>query len=171
MVSDMALLPPTLMVGVRTCHCNGTAKLPEAGRRAGALPAGNLLVGRTAASSLDFEQEGTMATVDECRTALEQFAANLASNPKSVRKLTGFQRTLACDITDLDVSFHGRFDGGKLVDITDGDEPDAQIRMITSSDDLVKLVDGELDFMKAFQSGRVKIKANMMDLMKLRGVL
>jgi putative sterol carrier protein len=112
-----------------------------------------------------------MATVDECRTALEQFAANLAANPKSVRKLTGFQRTLACDITDLNTSFHGRFDGGKLVDITDGDEPDAQIRMIVSSDDLLKLVDGELDFMKAFNAKRVKIKANMMDLMKLRGVL
>ncbi|HEU5129416.1 MAG TPA: SCP2 sterol-binding domain-containing protein [Glycomyces sp.] len=112
-----------------------------------------------------------MATVDECRTALEQFAANLAANPKSVRKLTGFQRGLACDITDLSTSFHGKFDGGKLVDITDGDDPDADIRMIVSSDDLLRLVAGELDFMKAFSAGRVKIKANMMDLMKLRGVL
>jgi putative sterol carrier protein len=122
-------------------------------------------------ASSPIEEEGTMATVDECRTALEQFAENLAANPKSVKKLTGFQRSLACDITDLDESFNGRFDKGKLIDITDGDNEDAQIRMIVSSDDLVSLVDGDLDFMKAFTSGRVKLKANMMDLMKLRGVL
>ncbi|GAB4005097.1 hypothetical protein GCM10029992_51940 [Glycomyces albus] len=112
-----------------------------------------------------------MATAEECQTALEQFAANLAANPKSVRKLTGFERTLACDITDLGTSFHGKFEGGKLVDITEGDEPDAQIRMIVSSDNLVKLVAGDLDFMKAFTGGQVKLKANMMDMMKLRGVL
>ncbi|WP_100443927.1 SCP2 sterol-binding domain-containing protein [Glycomyces xiaoerkulensis] len=112
-----------------------------------------------------------MATADECRTALEQFAADLAANPKTVRKLTGFERALACDITDLETSFHGRFEGGKLVDITEGDEPDAQIRMVVSSDDLVKLVAGELDFKKAFMSKQVKIKANMMDMMKLQGVL
>jgi putative sterol carrier protein len=112
-----------------------------------------------------------MATIDECRTALEQFAENLASNPKSVKKLTGFQRSLAADITDLGVSFNGKFDQGKLIGITDGDNPDAEIRMIVASDDLVKLVAGELDFMKAFTSGQVKLKANMMDLMKLRGVL
>jgi len=112
-----------------------------------------------------------MATIDECRTALEQFAENLSSNPKSVRKLQGFQRSLAADITDLSVSFNGKFDQGKLTDITDGDNPDAEIRMIVSSDNLLKLVAGELDFMKAFTGGQVKLKANMMDLMKLRGVL
>lgn len=112
-----------------------------------------------------------MATIDECRTALEQFADNLASNPKSVRKLQGFQRSLAADITDLSVSFNGKFDQGKLTGITDGDNPDAEIRMIVASDDLLKLVAGQLDFMKAFTGGQVKIKANMMDLMKLRGVL
>ncbi|MFB9660042.1 SCP2 sterol-binding domain-containing protein [Glycomyces mayteni] len=112
-----------------------------------------------------------MATIDECRTALEQFAENLASNPKTVKKLTGFQRSLAADIKDLSVSFNGRFDGGKLVDIVDGDNPDAEIRMIVGSDDLLKLVAGELDFMKAFTGGQVKIKAPMMDLMKLRQVL
>jgi putative sterol carrier protein len=127
-------------------------------------------MGRTAAPA-PIETGGPMATIDECRTALEQFAENLASNPKTVRKLQGFQRSLAADITDLSVSFNGKFDQGKLTGITDGDNPDAEIRMIVSSDNLLKLVAGELDFMKAFTGGQVKLKANMMDLMKLRGVL
>ncbi|MCD0446935.1 SCP2 sterol-binding domain-containing protein [Glycomyces sp. A-F 0318] len=112
-----------------------------------------------------------MATIDECRTALEQFAANLAENPKTVKKLTGFQRSLAADITDHGVSFNGEFDRGRLTGITDGDNPDADIRMVVGSDDLVKLVAGELDFKKAFMAGQVKIKAKPMDLMKLNGVL
>lgn len=113
-----------------------------------------------------------MATIDECRTALEQFADNLASNPKTVKKLTGFQRSLAADIRDLGVSFNGNFDQGKLVGIVDGDNPDAQIRMVVASDDLVKLVAGDLDFKKAFMSKQVQIKAsNPLDMMKLGGVL
>ena len=112
-----------------------------------------------------------MATIDECRTALEQFAENLASNPKSVKKLQGFERNLAADIKDLGVSFNGRFEQGKLIGITDGDNPDAEIRMIVGSDDLLELVAGKLDFMKAFTSGKVKLKASMPDMLKLRGVL
>lgn len=113
-----------------------------------------------------------MATVDECRQALNTFADQMADDPKKIKKLKGFNRGLACNITDLDdTAFHGRFEGGKLIDITDGDNDDAEIRMIVKSDDLVALVAGELNFMKAFTSGQVKVKANMMDMMKLKTVL
>ncbi|WP_025274544.1 SCP2 sterol-binding domain-containing protein [Haloglycomyces albus] len=112
-----------------------------------------------------------MTTAAECHDALEKFGELLASKPKTAKKLSGFDRTLACDVTDLDVSFNGRFDKGKLVDIAEGDNDDAQIRMIVSSDDLQALVDGELDFKKAFTSGQVKVKANMMDMMKLGSAL
>ncbi|MFC4336965.1 SCP2 sterol-binding domain-containing protein [Salininema proteolyticum] len=113
-----------------------------------------------------------MANAAECQEALEKFAEMLASKPKTAKKLSGFDRSLACDITDLDdVSFHGRFDKGKLVDIEEGDDDEAQIRMILSSDDLLALVSGELDFKKAFTGGKVKVKANMMDMMKLGSAL
>ncbi|MGH8794045.1 MAG: SCP2 sterol-binding domain-containing protein, partial [Stackebrandtia sp.] len=110
-----------------------------------------------------------MASVEECRLALDKFAASIADNGET--KKMNFERRLACDITDLDVSFHGRFSGGALIDLADGDDPGAQIRFIVSSDDLVALVDGELDFGKAFASNRFKIKANLMDLLKLKGML
>ncbi|CAM3113268.1 SCP2 sterol-binding domain-containing protein [Stackebrandtia soli] len=112
-----------------------------------------------------------MATIEECRTALNAFAANIAENSAKVQKKVNFDRKLACDITDLDVSFNGRFKDGALVDIADGDAPDAQIRLTTTSDDLVAFVDGSLDFAKAFASGRVKVKANLMDLLKLKGMM
>jgi putative sterol carrier protein len=39
-----------------------------------------------------------------------------------------------------------------------------------TSDDLLKLVDGELNMASAWASGRVKIDASVFDLLKLRSV-
>jgi hypothetical protein len=63
-----------------------------------------------------------MATVDECRAALEGLAAKLASNGAAQGKLD-FERTLACRVPDLSTAFHARLSGGRLVDIADGDDP------------------------------------------------
>lgn len=112
-----------------------------------------------------------MASTEECREALNRFAARLAEGDSKSKGRSNFERRLACDVTDLNASFHGRFSRGKLVDIEDGDDRGAEIRMTVSSDDLVALVDEELDFTNAFTSGRVKIKASFMDLLKLKGML
>ena len=112
-----------------------------------------------------------MATIEECRAALDKFAENIANDQDDVAGKLDFERRLACDISDLGHAFHGRFSGGTLIDIADGDDADAQIRMTVSSDDLIALVNEELDLAKAFASGRVKIKANFMDLLKLKKLL
>jgi len=112
-----------------------------------------------------------MATAEECLAALKRFADNIAANNEQVKGKVNFDRQLACDITDLGTSFHGRFAGGSLIDIAPGDDPNAQIRMTVGSDDLLALVDGELDFGKAYAGGRVKIKASLLDLLKLKNIL
>ncbi|TYC00435.1 SCP2 sterol-binding domain-containing protein [Micromonospora sp. WP24] len=112
-----------------------------------------------------------MASVDECRQALQELAGRLDRNAETVRERVDLDRTLACRITDLDTAFHGRLTGGRLIDLTDGDDPKAKIVLSTSSDDLVALVDGELDIARAVASRRVSIKANPFDLMKLRKLL
>ena len=111
-----------------------------------------------------------MATLDQCRTALDQLAARLAQNAEAGGRLD-FDRTLACQLPDLGAAFHGRLQDGRIVDLTDGDDPKAKIKMIIGSDDLLELVAGRLDAGKAFASGRLKIKASMMDLLKLRKLL
>src|SRR3954451_11841080 len=65
--------------------------------------------------------EDRIATVDECRTALHQLAARLAANAASSRERLSLDRSLACTIKDLGVSFRARLLDGQLVDITDGD--------------------------------------------------
>lgn len=111
-----------------------------------------------------------MASVDECRQALQDLSSRLAANAE-VREKVNLDRTLACRITDLGVAFHGRLAGGCLVDLADGDDPRAKIALSTTSDDLIALINGQLDITRALASRRISINANPFDLLKLRKLL
>jgi SCP-2 sterol transfer family len=111
-----------------------------------------------------------MATVDECRDALHTLAVRMDANVERAGKID-LDRPLACMITDLGVAFHGQLTGGRLLNLTDGDDPDAKIRLISSSEDLVAMVNGGLDLAKAWASGRISVRANPLDLLKLRKLM
>jgi len=111
-----------------------------------------------------------MATVEECRQALHDLAARMASHAETRGKLD-FDRTLACRVPDLETAFHAILAGGLLTDISDGDDPKAKIALIANSDELVAMIDGRLDLTRAIATGQVKIKANPFDLLKLRKLI
>jgi putative sterol carrier protein len=111
-----------------------------------------------------------MATVEQCREALHEVATRLGGDPAASAKLT-LDRAIAVHITDLNHSFHGRLRGGQLVDITDGEDPSAQIRLSVTSDDLQAMVDGRLNIAAAWATGRASIKASFSDLLKLRKLM
>lgn len=111
-----------------------------------------------------------MATVDECREALQTLASRMSDNSATAAKID-LDRSLACSVPDLRVAFHGRLTGGRLVDMTDGDDPDAKIRLTANSDDLVAMLNGRLDLPKAWATGRISIRANPFDLLKLRKLM
>lgn len=111
-----------------------------------------------------------MATVEECRAALRRLTAHLAANADEVREKVTLDRSLACRVTDLQIAFRGRLRNGELLDLAEEDDPDADIALTAASDDLIALVDGELDFLKALASRRVTVHANPFDLLKLRAL-
>lgn len=111
-----------------------------------------------------------MATIEECRAAVQRLADHLADNADARGKVN-LDRRISVDITDLGTGFHGRLRGGHLVDITPGSDPNAKIKLTAHSDDLVDLVNGRLSFGHAWASGRVSVKASLLDLMKLRSLL
>ena len=115
-------------------------------------------------------RETDVASVDECRQALHDLAARLDANAQTRGKLD-FDRSLACRVTDLKVAFHGRLSDGRLLDIADGDNPSAKIALSAASDDLLALVAGRLDVMRAVAARQVSISANPFDLLKLRKLL
>jgi hypothetical protein len=115
-----------------------------------------------------------MATIEECRAALEKFSDNLSRAEGDAAVAAAINRSLSCRITDLDVTFIGQLLSGRIevADVVPGPAPEpAQIRLTMSSDDLVALVAGQLHFARAWASGRVKLEASFRDLLQLRKLL
>ncbi|MEU5523052.1 sterol-binding protein [Streptomyces sp. NPDC047860] len=115
-----------------------------------------------------------MATIEECRAALDKLSDSMRSAEGDVRAAAAMDRSVSCHITDLEVTFAGRLTGGRIEvhDTLPGPPREkAQIRLAMTGDDLVALVDGELHFAKAWGSGRVRLEAGLRDLFRLRKLL
>ncbi|MCC5034316.1 SCP2 sterol-binding domain-containing protein [Streptomyces sp. WAC 00631] len=113
-------------------------------------------------------------TIEDCHRALERLSENLAGADDDVRGAAAMNRSLSCHITDLDTTFTGRLADGRIEDVTAAPGPPAekaQIRLSTTSDDLVAMVNGELHFARAWGSGRVRLEAGFRDLLRLRSLL
>lgn len=110
----------------------------------------------------------------ECRSALRRLSDNLAAADGDVRGAAALDRSLSCHIKDLDITFTGRLADGRIQveDTVEGPPREkAEIRLTMTGDDLVALVDGDLNFAKAWASGRVRLEAGFRDLLKLRSLL
>ncbi|MDQ1603754.1 MAG: hypothetical protein QOE01_1599 [Actinomycetota bacterium] len=112
-----------------------------------------------------------MATLEECHDALERLADRLTTVDDESRRAHAFDRSLSCEIPDLDVTFTGELSEGHLSGITTEPAPRAQIRLTANSDDLIAMTDGHLSFGQAWLSGRVKVEAGVRDLLRLRSML
>ncbi|MEU9333748.1 sterol-binding protein [Streptomyces sp. NPDC048290] len=115
-----------------------------------------------------------MATIEECRDALDRLSDRMRSAEGDLRAAADLDRSVSCHLTDLEVTFAGRTaDGGLRIDDTHTGPPreKAQIRLVLTGDDLIALVDGELNFARAWGSGRVKLTAGLRDLLHLRKLL
>ena len=112
-----------------------------------------------------------MATVEECHAALERLAERLSTVDENQRHRHAFDRTLSCRVPDLDVTFTGALRDGHLQDISTVDAPKAQIRLTAGSDDLLAVTNGQLSFGQAWLSGKVKVEASVLDLIKLKSLL
>ncbi|MFI1003658.1 sterol-binding protein [Streptomyces galbus] len=115
-----------------------------------------------------------MATIEECRTALEKLSDSMGRAEGDVRAAAALDRSVSCHVTDLDTTFVGRMTGGRIrVDDTVPGPPreKAEIRLSMTGDDLVALVDGRLHFARAWGSGRVSLHAGLRDLLVLRKLL
>jgi hypothetical protein len=112
-----------------------------------------------------------VATMDECLTALKGILGDIAAHPAAA----GLDRSLSCRLTDLEAVVLGRLSSGSVRDLhvaPEGPEvPRADIRLTMSSDDLVALTDGKLNFATAWATGRVKLEAGLRDLLRLRKIL
>jgi hypothetical protein len=114
-----------------------------------------------------------VATKDECAAALDRLAAKMGGLDDDRRVKNSFDRTVSCTVPDLGIAFYGRMKDARLADVVEYETagvPNAQIKLTIPSDDLPALVDGRLNFLQAWTSGRIKVSASFGDLLKLRKI-
>jgi predicted lipid carrier protein YhbT len=113
-----------------------------------------------------------VATLEQCQRAVASLVERLADVDPDVRRKYAVERTLACRVSDLEVVFLARFEeDGTIGEVTVADAGTAQVRIAASSDDLIALIEGRLAAPAAWATGRLKIDASMLDLLKLRALL
>jgi hypothetical protein len=116
-----------------------------------------------------------MAPAQACEQALERLTARLAQVDPEARNKRAINRTVSVHVTDIDVTWEGRLQDGLLVDLDrasgEANRPRAQIRLSGASDDLIALIDGTLSFPLAWATGRCKVDASPMDLLRVRALL
>jgi predicted lipid carrier protein YhbT len=133
-------------------------------RSAGAGPAS------FAERSVEGERVADRAEVER---QLGRLMARLDGNEAGVRSAIPDRRVLCCHVTDLDTTWCSVVENGHVSppkEAAPGDgPPDITLRL--ASDDLVDLVEGRASFLSAFTSGRVRVDASILDLLRLRNLL
>jgi hypothetical protein len=115
-----------------------------------------------------------MASVEECRAALVKLVAQFDEIDEQDRAKHVVERTVSCRVPDLDVIFYGRLHHGGLDPFTEhppSDGKPADVKLTIASDDLIALVTGKLDVTRAIATRQITLKANPLDLLKLRKLL
>jgi predicted lipid carrier protein YhbT len=113
-----------------------------------------------------------VATLEAVEAAVGGLLERLAEVDPDVRRKYAVERTVACRVRDLDVVFLADFDDdGSLRELTKAERGDGQVKLSTSSDDLIALIEGRLSVPAAWATGKLKIDASMLDLLKLRSLL
>jgi hypothetical protein len=119
------------------------------------------------------KSEARMASVEECREALQALTGRLGEMNQKDRESFFSNRTFSCQVTDLGVTFVTRItgNGAELVKEAGPDEPPADIKLTANSDDVVSIAATPANIARMWLAGRVKIQASMRDLLALRRVL
>jgi predicted lipid carrier protein YhbT len=113
-----------------------------------------------------------VATLEAVEQAVQDLLERLAEVDPDVRRKYALERTVACRVRDLDVVLLAAFDDdGSVSEIAVADRGDGQVKIAATSDDLIALIEGRLSVPTAWATGKLKIDASMMDLLKLRSLL
>lgn len=117
-----------------------------------------------------------VATIKQCRSALDRLADTLDTVDHETRTKHLPRRTVLCTVKDLEVAFTARVDETGVHDIAqvapaDPEPPQADVRVTVLSDDLIALANGDDDFISAWLHGRVQVAAPMRDMLRLRSLL
>jgi SCP-2 sterol transfer family len=113
-----------------------------------------------------------LATKPEVERQLAVLMARLDGNEANVRSAIPSRKVLRCVVPDLGAAWYSVVDDGHVSPPTEtsADGP-ADITLTVASDDLIDLVAGRVSFLSAFTTGKVRVDASIVDLLRLRSLL
>jgi hypothetical protein len=114
-----------------------------------------------------------VASKTEVVKQLQVLLGRLAENHDSVRAAIPERKVLRCHVTDLDSAWYSVIESGNVSrpSETPPDDGRVDITLRVRSDDLVDLIEGRLSFLSAFTSGKVRVDASIVDMLRLRALL
>lgn len=112
-----------------------------------------------------------VASEAECDKALRSLVDLLADVDPDLRGKYVLDRTVSCRVSDLGVTWSARLCDEGVVGLTTEDDSKAQIRLTVGSDDLLALVAGRQAFPSALATGKLRVQASPMDMLRLTALL
>lgn len=112
-----------------------------------------------------------MATEAECDAALRSLVDMLAKVPGDVRSKYVLERTVSLKVYDLGVTWSARLCDTGIVGLTTGDDAKAQVRLSVGSDDLLALVEGRQAVPSAVATGKLRVQASPLDMLRLTSLI
>ena len=113
----------------------------------------------------------SLASKEDVEERLALLIGRLGADDEAARTLHESlpeRRILSLHVTDLDERYWAEMAQGRIGPLQRGAAEDADIRISSTSDELVKLADGGGSVFAAYVAGRVRIQASFSDLMRLR---
>lgn len=112
-----------------------------------------------------------MTSLAEVDGALRGLVDRLNAVDAEVRGRHLLERSVSCAVQDLGVIYTAQLNTDGLSQVTTASCSAAQVRLRVHSDDLVALTEGRLRVTTAWATGRLRVDASMLDLLKLRTLL
>ena len=111
-----------------------------------------------------------LSTRDELHVALEKMVSKI-DLPKNKDRFSNYNKTLQLTFTDNDnLDCYIVFNDGST-SILDGQDESAELKIITTTQVIMAIIDGSQSPTRAFMTGKVKAKGPMGDLMKLQALM
>jgi putative sterol carrier protein len=110
------------------------------------------------------------ADMDSVMAALNQISERY-NKPDVRSKFDGWVNNLVMSFPDINKSFVFKINGSEGIEMVEGSDENATIQVSMASDMFVKLLSKQINAIKAYSSGALKVKGEMKNLLKLRKLM
>ncbi len=111
-----------------------------------------------------------MASKEEIEGGLKKIAGKL-EDPKLKERFMKFNKTMQFNFSDVDLKYWLRFENGEVKEMEEGSLENPDVSVEFDSDTFIKVLNKETNPVAAYSAGKIRVKGEMSDLLKLQKLL